>query len=122
MSPDKIIISLLGLLSVGFVAWFFFGKKSFDSAQDYGLGTIDIKVSGGYEPSTIILKKGKKTIINFLRTDPSDCLEEVVLSDFKIRKKLPLNEKVSIAITPQKTGEFDFSCGMGMFHGKLIVR
>ena len=105
---------------MAFVAWFFFGKKAASNAVE-AEGDIDIKVSGGYKPSVIALKKGKKTIINFLRSDPSSCLEEVVLSDFKIRKFLPLNEKVSIALTPQKVGEFPFSCGMNMFHGKIIV-
>jgi len=54
--------------------------------------------------------------------DSNSCLEEVVLSDFKVRKFLPLNEKTEIEINPTKKGEFDFSCGMGMFHGKLIVK
>ena len=67
------------------------------------------------------MPKGKTTTINFFRKDPSSCLEEVILSDFKIRKYLPLNKKVSIEITPQKTGEYSFSCGMNMFHGKVKV-
>jgi plastocyanin domain-containing protein len=48
-------------------------------------------------------------------------LEEVVLGDFKVRKTLPLNQTVTIPITPQKEGEFVFSCGMNMFHGKIKV-
>ncbi len=114
-------MAISGVLSMAFVAWFFFGKKSASDAVE-AEGSIDIQVSGGYKPSVIALKKGKKTTINFLRTDPSSCLEEVVLSDFKIRKFLPLNKKVSITIVPQKTGEFPFACGMNMFHGKIVVR
>lgn len=84
--------------------------------------SIDIIVEGGYKPEVISIPYGKTTKINFFRKDPSSCLEEVVLGDFKIRKFLPLNEKVSVEITPKQKGEFQFSCGMGMFHGKLIVK
>jgi len=65
---------------------------------------------------------GKLTKINFLRTDPTDCLSEVVLPDFKIKKELPLNKKITIEITPQKAGEFGYACGMNMYHGKIIVK
>lgn len=116
---DKVVVAITGIFGIAFVAWYFFGKR--DEAVEV-TDSVDIKVEGGYNPSTILLRKGKKTIINFTRTDPSNCLEEIVLSDFKIRKYLPLKEKISIEIAPQKTGEFPFSCGMGMFHGKVIVR
>ena len=120
MTVDKIIVAIFSLLGVGFTYWFFLMKK--EKAISVTGSSIDILVKGGYEPSVIEISKGKTTKINFLRKDASSCLEEVVLSDFKIRKYLPLNEKVSIEITPKKTGEFPFSCGMNMFHGKIIVR
>jgi len=79
-------------------------------------------VDGGYQPEVISVPKGKTTRINFTRTDPTECLSEVVLSDFKIKKELPLNQKVTVEITPQKSGEYGYSCGMGMYHGKIIVQ
>lgn len=85
-------------------------------------GKVEILVDGGYKPDTIQIPKGKPTTIEFFRKDPSSCLEEVVLSDFKIRKFLPLNQKTEITITPNKVGTFPFSCGMNMFHGKVVVR
>jgi len=85
-------------------------------------GRIDILVDGGYKPERIAIPYGKTTKLVFHRKDSNSCLEEVVLADFKVRKFLPLNEKTQIEITPDKKGEFDFSCAMGMFHGKLIVK
>lgn len=82
---------------------------------------IEIVVNGGYKPGIIELPVNKKTTLNFIRKDPSSCLEEVVLSDFKIKKFLPLNKKVSIELNPKEKGEYAFSCGMNMYHGKLIV-
>jgi len=83
--------------------------------------SVDIVAEGGYQPEVISIKKGKTTKLNFLRKDSSSCLEEVMLSDFKIRRYLPLNETVTVEISPQKTGEYKFACGMNMFHGKIKV-
>ncbi len=115
---DKIIINISGVLGILLVYWFFLMKKE---KVVSGTGSIDIIVEGGYSPETISIPKGKTTKLNFLRKDPNSCLEEVVLGDFKIRKTLPLNQKVTIELTPQVPGEFTYSCGMGMFHGKIIV-
>ena len=116
---DKVIITLLGFFGIFFTFWFFLGKKT---GSVEAVDSIGILVKGGYSPETISVKRGKKIKLNFLRKDKSSCLEEVVLSDFKIREFLPLNRETTIEITPQKTGIFNFSCGMGMFHGKLIVK
>ncbi len=119
MPLDKIIVSIIGIIGILFTYFYFFGKK--EEAVEAS-GEIDIVVEGGYKPNTISITKGKSTTLNFIRRDSNSCLEEVVLPEFKVRKTLPLNEKVSITITPNKTGEFPFSCGMNMFHGKIVVR
>ncbi len=119
MGIDRIIVAIVGFLGIVFTYWFFLMKKDKEVAVS---DSIDIIVEGGYSPSVISIPKGRPTKINFIRKDPSNCLEEVVLSDFKIRKYLPLNKKVTIEIKPDKTGEFRFECGMNMFHGKIVVR
>ena len=116
---DKIIVTITGLLGVAFTYWFFFMKKEKEIAVS---NSVDIIVQGGYSPEVISILRGKTTKINFIRKDPNSCLEEVVLSEFKIRKYLPLNKKISIEVTPQKSGEFEYACGMNMFHGKIIVK
>lgn len=116
---DKIIVSIIGVLGIVFTFWFFLMKKEKEVEVS---DSVDITVEGGYNPEVISIPKGKTTKINFLRKDPTDCLGEVVLGDFKIRKELPLNQKVSIEITPQKKGEFVYSCGMNMYHGKIVVK
>ncbi len=116
---DKIIVLIAGVLGIFAVYWYFFMKKE---ETVIASDTVDIQVKGGYNPDSITVPLAKKTILRFTRTDSSSCLEEVVLSDFKVRKYLPMNRTVEITIIPQKTGTFPFTCGMGMFHGKLIVR
>ena len=116
---DKIIVTVSGILGIIFTYWFFFMKK-INTVQ--AEGKVDILVDGGYKPERIAIPYGQTTRLVFQRKDSNSCLEEVVLPDFKVRKFLPLNEKTQIEITPDKKGEFDFSCAMGMFHGKLIVK
>lgn len=103
---------------MAFTYWFFLMKKDeVVSVTD----SVEIIVEGGYTPNTISIPLGKTTKISFLRKDPSSCLEEVVLSDFKIKRYLPLNQKVTVEVNPKEKGEFGFACGMNMFHGKIIV-
>ncbi len=119
MTPDKITVVIAGIVGIVFTYWFFLLKK--DDVVSV-TGSVDVTVEGGYSPSSIQIPKGKTTKISFIRKDPSSCLEEVVLADFKIKRFLPLNQKLTIEINPQKSGEFVFACGMNMFHGKIIVK
>lgn len=119
MTFDKILVILGSLLGIVFTYWFFLMKK--EKLVEL-IDSVDIIVDGGYIPNTIVIKKGKLTKINFLRKDPSSCLEEVVLGDFKSRKYLPLNKKVTIELKPKGEGEFTYGCGMSMHHGKIIIK
>ena len=119
MAIDKIIVIIIGLLALVFTYWFFLMKKDKEVAV---AGFVDIIVDGGYSPAVISIPLGQTTKVNFFRKDSNSCLEEVVLGDFKIKKYLPLNQTVRMEITPDKKGKFNFSCGMGMFHGKVIVK
>lgn len=117
---DKITVLILGIGAIAFVLWYFLGNKK--TKEVVVSNKIEITVEGGYTPDKIVLKKGETTTLIFNRKDPSDCLEEVVIPKFKIRKSLNLNQKTEIKITPENEGEFGFECGMGMFKGKIIVK
>ena len=119
MNIYKIVVTFASIAGIVFTYWFFLAKKEKEvQASD----SIDIVVEGGYSPEVISIPKDKTTKLNFIRKDPSSCLEEVVLGDFKIRKHLPLNQKIVVELTPKRSGEFVYTCGMNMYHGKIIVR
>lgn len=118
MTLDQIVVALGTVAGIIGTYWFFLMKKEeVVSVAD----SVLITVEGGYSPQTISIPYGKTTKVTFFRKDKSSCLEEVVLPDFKIRKYLPVNQKETLELTPQKKGEFIYSCGMNMFHGKIIV-
>ena len=119
MTIDKILVLIFSGLGIFFTYWFFLMKKD---EMISVTNSVDIIVKGGYSPSAISIPQGKTTKLNFVRKDSSSCLEAVVIPYFKIRKYLPMNKKISISITPEKKGEYEISCGMNMFHGRIIVR
>ena len=75
----------------------------------------------GFEPSSLKLKAGVPAKVTFVRKTDETCAKEVVIKEYKINRKLPLNELVTVEFTPRK-GEFTFSCGMGMLRGKIVVQ
>lgn len=123
---DKLIVTTIGILSIISIYWFFFGKKVERSGiplsgKKGADDSITIRVEGGYSPSRLRIQKGKKTTLIFIRKDANSCLEELVLPDFKIKKYLPMHTPVSIVLSPERSGRFDFHCGMNMFHGSIEV-
>ncbi len=121
----KIIVLLVGLAVIGFIAWWFFGKHEVAEVSAQTAGNqqqINIEVSGGYSPEHIVLKKGVPAVLNFTRKDASSCLDHVVFSDFGINRALPKDQAESIEIDTSKSGEYQWACGMDMFHGKLTIK
>lgn len=119
MTIDKILVLLISIFGIAATYWFFLMKKDKEVRVSE---SAEIVVEGGYNPNVVVIPFGKTTRLTFVRRDSNSCLEEVVLGDFGIRRYLPLNEKVSVELTPEKKGEFGYSCGMNMFHGKIIVK
>ncbi len=75
----------------------------------------------GYEPAELKLRLGVPARLTFVRETDATCGTEVVFPEYDIEHALPLNERVVVEFTPQKTGEFVFTCGMKMLKGKLVI-
>lgn len=119
---SAVTISGLGLIGLE-LWWFLLSKpKSQKAKTNQGFQEIDIAVDGGYEPSRVVVNAGQPVRLNFLRRDPSSCLEEVRLPDFHIAQDLPLNQVTPIELTPDKPGTYTFTCGMNMFRGVIEVQ
>ncbi|MDF7626739.1 cupredoxin domain-containing protein [Leuconostocaceae bacterium ESL0723] len=80
-----------------------------------------VTVDGKYEPNVVTFKQGDQATLTFDRVSESGCLDTVQSHDFGFQKKLPLNEPVSFNIPTDKPGEYEFTCGMNMVKGKVIV-
>ena len=124
MDAPAIIVTLAGLALAGFVVWYFFlSSRPVASAvsSSGGLQEVDITVKGGYSPDVIEVKRGKPVRLNFYRDEENSCSEELLLPDFNIRRELPAFKTTLIELLPQQPGRFNFTCGMGMLRGTLVV-
>ncbi len=75
----------------------------------------------GYEPAELKLRLGVPARLTFVRETDATCGTEVVFPEYDIEHALPLYERVVVEFTPQKSGEFGFTCGMKMLKGKLVI-
>jgi Cu+-exporting ATPase len=120
---DRIAALGLGGALCVFLYLFFFGRRRETAARpsEGGAQEVTIVVSGGYDPDLIVARKGVPLKLIFDRRENSPCSDEVVLPEFEVRRELPAFQKTEIDVVPQRTGEFPFSCGMNMLHGRIKV-
>jgi plastocyanin domain-containing protein len=125
MSLDQLIVTLAGLAAIAGVAWFFWGPRGAGAPAALtpsGRQEATIVVKGAYTPDVIIVEHGTPVRLSFLRQETAACSEEVVFPEFARRARLPEGELVAIEFTPQQPGQYQFTCGHGMLHGKVVVR
>src|SRR5262245_11780763 len=124
MDTSQIIVTLAGLAAIaGVVRYFFLGERQRATAAvgAGGVQEIRVLVKGGYEPDVIVVERGRPVRLDFYRDETAACSETVVFSDFGIARPLPAFQTTAIEFTPERAGEFTFTCGMNMMRGKLIV-
>ena len=124
MTTTQIIVTITGLAIIHAIIWYFWlwkGKTVAAQIKEKGVQEIDVTVKGGYQPASIKVKAGQPVRLNFTRREASTCGEEVVLPSFGKRAHLPQGKTVPVEVLPEKPGEYEFTCGMNMYRGKLIV-
>ncbi len=87
-----------------------------------GVQKVTVVINAGYTPSSINAKAGKPLAITFKRTEESSCGQEIVFKSLGIRKSVPNGKSVVIKFTPKKAGVIEFTCGMNMYKGKVVVK
>lgn len=98
------------------------GPRKTNNAAPQPMRRVAISVtSTGYEPSSVGAEVGVPMILVFKRIAAEGCGDEVVFPDRDIKRSLPLNEEVEIEVTPTASETITFSCGMGMYHGKVVA-
>jgi plastocyanin domain-containing protein len=124
MTPDNILVTVLGLAAIAFIVWFFWlvkrpGIRANPTSDGYQEAMVLVK--GGYTPDVILVERGKPVRLNFVRTESALCSEMVMFPDFNKSAYLPEGETVALELMPDSVGEFEFQCQMGMLRGKLVV-
>ena len=80
-----------------------------------------VRVRGRYEPETVRVPAGKPARIAFLREEFAQCSERVVFPSLGLNVALPAYEQVVVDLGSRPPGEYEFTCQMGVLHGRVIV-
>jgi plastocyanin domain-containing protein len=125
MNATQVIVTLVGFGIIGWIVWYFWlwkGESVDARASAGGAQVVDVTVKGGYQPASIMAEAGRPLLLNFTRRESTPCGEEVVLPGLGRRAHLPEGTTVTVEVTPDAPGEYEFTCGMNMYKGKIIVR
>ncbi|MDP2789816.1 MAG: cupredoxin domain-containing protein [bacterium] len=86
-----------------------------------GVQEATVVIKGAYQPNVITVQAGKPVALTFDRQEDVECSRFVTIDGLKIRQDLPAHQKTTLHFTPDKPGEYSFTCDMGMYQGRLIV-
>ena len=123
LDATELAVIVGGLALIALTLWYFFGPRERIAATTTtgGIQEIQVTVKGGYAPDVIVVKQNQPVRLDFYRDETASCSEQVRFPDFGIARDLPAFKTTPVEFTPDKPGEFAFTCGMNMMRGKLIV-
>ncbi|MEH6995716.1 cupredoxin domain-containing protein [Neobacillus drentensis] len=75
----------------------------------------------GYTPNVIKVKKGVPVELNITNPGDNSCFSTFMMPDFDLNNVNLKAGTTKLTFTPDKEGEYTFSCGMNMFKGTVIV-
>lgn len=107
----KFVVALLLALNI---------QPMFAHAKDQ---VVDLQVTEkGFEPSSVDVKPGVPVVLKVTRKTDSTCATQIKIQSKNIKKDLPLNKPVTIALGKLDKGEIRFGCGMDMITGNIFVK
>ncbi len=111
-----------GLVAIAAIVWWFWWPQRAAAVRATTGTDIEVVVADGvYQPALIEIPAGQAVQLRFLRKDPSPCAAQVVFGTLDISADLTVGKVKSIALPPLSSGEYPFTCQMGMYQGRLRV-
>jgi Cu(I)/Ag(I) efflux system membrane fusion protein len=92
------------------------------SSHSSRMQEVTIRVKNGYTPAVVEVMAGMPVRLLLQRDEDSACSNEFVIEKFGIRRTLQPFATTAIEFTPEEAGEFPFTCGMKMLHGRIIAK
>ena len=74
----------------------------------------------GFEPANVTVKKGEPVTLVITRVTEQTCATDIVIDDYGINTKLPLNKAVTVTFTPKTAGDLKYGCAMGKMIGGVL--
>lgn len=119
---DGVVIAA-SAVAVAWVLWYFLWSrgKGVRAEPREGVQRVEIRVKGAYDPDTIVVEAGRPVRLEFYRDETNACSEVLVMDRFGIHRELPAFQTTAIEFTPDEPGEYEFTCGMNMMRGRVVV-
>jgi plastocyanin domain-containing protein len=126
VDASEIVVVALGAAAIWWVNWYFFLAERRKAAAVAKVGATGvqqavIRVEGGYAPSRVRVRAGQPARLVFDRREESSCSEEVVFPALGVRRFLPAHQRTGVDLPAARPGTYEFTCGMGMLRGSLVV-
>ena len=86
-----------------------------------GVQELDVRVSGGYHPTVVVVRAGSPVRLSFVRAEDTPCSGRVIFGGLDLDRRLPAFATTSIEFLPEEPGEYLFTCELGMYQGWLRV-
>lgn len=88
-----------------------------------GTQIATVTIDGGkYTPNVVTVDRGKPVELTFIGGSELGCGGTVVFKSLNMTKDVESGKTVAFIFTPQEAGEIPFTCGMGMYDGKVVVK
>jgi plastocyanin domain-containing protein len=123
MDVAAIWVTVGGVALAIAVNLFFFSRRAMVAAPAVPEGpqVVRITVRGGYDPARIEVRAGRLVRLVFHREEVEGCSNTVLIPEWGIAHHLPAHEDTEVEFTPRTPGEFEFTCGMSMLRGSIVV-
>jgi len=82
---------------------------------------VHITVKGGFRPDVVAVVPGVPVRLILDRQEDSACSERLLLPGLGVDVALPAFERTSVELPAMKEGVHEFTCGMDMQHGTILV-
>lgn len=110
------------LLAIAVNIYFFSPRRAVVAAPVVeGPQVVRVRVRDGYDPARIEVRAGRPVRLLFRRDEVEGCSDTVLLPEWGITQRLPAWEETLVEFTPRSPGEFEFTCGMHMLRGSIVV-
>ena len=120
----RVALALLAIVTTFLISIGFGAPGTLASVPHSGAGPeVKIAITAeGFSPATVVLRRGVQSRITFVRQIENTCATAIVVQELGIDVNLPLNQPVSVEVTPKSAGQYDYGCGTGPFRGTIMVR
>ncbi len=98
------------------------GDDTTEATVKDGKQYVSLNVSAnGYDPNLLVVKEGVPLVVETNSTPDAGCVRGIMIPDFDINKAMDVGRD-QFEFTPNKKGEFQFTCQMRMSSGTLVVQ